>query len=163
MPFTIGDSKSTIFLDHIVIWITTTLSEGTRYLALAAIIAGTVYQFVSGRIKPLTESETVDTLLPACDLPTREELAPGRKLIDADATTSAMARTPRATPRRAPSCRAPRLIRTSSTPKAPSTWRTAPGCPAPGIPGRPARRSTAERLLPVPECAPPPAPTECYR
>lgn len=58
--------------------------EDTRYLALAAISAGTVYQFVSGRIKLLAESETVATLLPACDLPTREELAPGRKLIDAE-------------------------------------------------------------------------------
>ena len=51
VPFTIGDSKSTILLDHIVSWITTTLGEGTRYLALFAIIAGTVYQFVSGRWK----------------------------------------------------------------------------------------------------------------
>lgn len=37
MPFTIGDSKSTILLDHIVSWITTTLGEGTRYLAFAAL------------------------------------------------------------------------------------------------------------------------------
>lgn len=51
VPFSIGDSKSTILLDHIVSWITTTLGEGTRYLALFAIIAGTIYQFVSGRWK----------------------------------------------------------------------------------------------------------------
>ena len=48
IPFTVGE-KRTILLDHIVTWITTTLGEGTRYLALIAIIAGTVYQFVSGR------------------------------------------------------------------------------------------------------------------
>ena len=30
VPFSIGDSKSTILLDHIVSWITTTLGEGTR-------------------------------------------------------------------------------------------------------------------------------------
>lgn len=39
-------------------------------------------------IKLLAESETVATLLPACDLSTREELAPGRKLIDAGATVA---------------------------------------------------------------------------
>lgn len=38
--------------------------------------------------KLLAESETVATLLPACDLSTREELAPGRKLIDAGATVA---------------------------------------------------------------------------
>lgn len=48
IPFTVGD-KRTILLDHIVTWITTTLGEGTRYLALLAIIAGTAYQFISGR------------------------------------------------------------------------------------------------------------------
>ena len=39
-------------------------------------------------IKLLAESDTVATLLPACDLSTREELAPGRKLIDAGATVA---------------------------------------------------------------------------
>ena len=38
--------------------------------------------------KLLAESDTVATLLPACDLSTREELAPGRKLIDAGATVA---------------------------------------------------------------------------
>lgn len=51
VPFSVNGSKSTILLDHIVTWITTTLGEGTRFLALAAIIAGTIYQFVSGRWK----------------------------------------------------------------------------------------------------------------
>ncbi|MDK8664081.1 YjiH family protein [Corynebacterium coyleae] len=51
VPFSINGSKSTILLDHIVTWITTTLGEGTRFLALAAIIAGTIYQFVTGRWK----------------------------------------------------------------------------------------------------------------
>lgn len=51
VPFSINGSKSTILLDHIVTWITSTLGENTRYLALLAIIAGTVYQFVSGRWK----------------------------------------------------------------------------------------------------------------
>ncbi|MDK8823979.1 YjiH family protein [Corynebacterium coyleae] len=51
VPFSVNGSKSTILLDHIVTWITTTLGEGTRLLALAAIIAGTIYQFVSGRWK----------------------------------------------------------------------------------------------------------------
>lgn len=51
VPFSVNGSKSTILLDHIVTWITTTLGEGTRFLALAAIIAGTIYQFVTGRWK----------------------------------------------------------------------------------------------------------------
>ena len=51
VPFSINGSKSTILLDHIVTWITSTLGENTRYLALIAIIAGTIYQFVSGRWK----------------------------------------------------------------------------------------------------------------
>ncbi|WP_083279458.1 YjiH family protein [Corynebacterium sp. HMSC05C01] len=51
VPFSINGSKSTILLDHIVTWITTTLGEGTRFLALAAIVAGTIYQFVTGRWK----------------------------------------------------------------------------------------------------------------
>ena len=51
VPFSIGDSKSTILLDHIVTWITESLGKGTHYLALVAIVAGTVYQFVSGRWK----------------------------------------------------------------------------------------------------------------
>ena len=51
IPFKIGDSKSTILLDHIVTWITTTLGDGSRYLALIAIVAGTIYQFVTGRWK----------------------------------------------------------------------------------------------------------------
>ena len=36
----------------------------------------------------LAGSDTVATLLPACDLSTREDLAPGRKLIDAGATVA---------------------------------------------------------------------------
>ena len=51
VPFSVNGSKSTILLDHIVTWITTTLGEGTRLLALVAITAGTIYQFVSGRWK----------------------------------------------------------------------------------------------------------------
>ena len=51
VPFSVNGSKSTILLDHSVTWITTTLGEGTRFLALAAIIAGTIYQFVTGRWK----------------------------------------------------------------------------------------------------------------
>ena len=51
IPFSVGGSKSTILLDHIVTWITSTLGEGTHYLALLAIIVGTVYQFVTGRWK----------------------------------------------------------------------------------------------------------------
>ena len=51
VPFSVNGSKSTILLDHIVTWITTTLGEGTRFLALAAIVAGTIYQFVTGRWK----------------------------------------------------------------------------------------------------------------
>ena len=48
IPFTVGEKK-TILLDHIVSWIIATLGPGTGYLALAAIVAGTIYQFVSGR------------------------------------------------------------------------------------------------------------------
>ncbi|MDK7181354.1 YjiH family protein [Corynebacterium riegelii] len=48
IPFTVGE-KNTILLDHIVSWIIATLGPGTGYLALAAIVAGTIYQFVSGR------------------------------------------------------------------------------------------------------------------
>lgn len=51
VPFSINGSSSTILLDHIVTWITETLGQGTRYLALLAIVVGTVYQFVSGRWK----------------------------------------------------------------------------------------------------------------
>lgn len=50
VPFT-WNEKRTILLDHIVTLITKTLGTGTQYLALAAIIAGTIYQFVSGRWK----------------------------------------------------------------------------------------------------------------
>lgn len=39
-------------------------------------------------IEALASSETVATLLPACDLSTREPLAPGRKLLDAGATVA---------------------------------------------------------------------------
>lgn len=39
-------------------------------------------------IELLAGSDTVATLLPACDLSTREALAPGRKLIDAGATVA---------------------------------------------------------------------------
>ena len=39
-------------------------------------------------VEALASSETVATLLPACDLSTREPLAPGRKLIDAGATVA---------------------------------------------------------------------------
>ncbi|GAA1472212.1 imidazolonepropionase [Corynebacterium aurimucosum] len=39
-------------------------------------------------VEALASSDTVATLLPACDLSTREPLAPGRKLIDAGATVA---------------------------------------------------------------------------
>lgn len=39
-------------------------------------------------VEALAYSDTVATLLPACDLSTREPLAPGRKLIDAGATVA---------------------------------------------------------------------------
>ena len=39
-------------------------------------------------IEKLASSETVATMLPACDLSTRQDLAPGRKLIDAGATVA---------------------------------------------------------------------------
>ena len=39
-------------------------------------------------VEALASSETVATLVPACDLSTREPLAPGRKLIDAGATVA---------------------------------------------------------------------------
>ncbi|WKD58313.1 Imidazolonepropionase [Corynebacterium capitovis DSM 44611] len=39
-------------------------------------------------IELLAKSDTVATLLPACDLSTRESLAPGRELIDAGATVA---------------------------------------------------------------------------
>ena len=39
-------------------------------------------------IQLLAGSDTVATLLPACDLSTREELAPGRALLDAGATVA---------------------------------------------------------------------------
>ena len=39
-------------------------------------------------IEALANSETVATMLPACDLSTREPLAPGRRLLDAGATVA---------------------------------------------------------------------------
>lgn len=39
-------------------------------------------------IEALANSETVATILPACDLSTREPLAPGRRLLDAGATVA---------------------------------------------------------------------------
>ena len=51
VPFSINGSSSTILLDHIVTWITDMLGQGTRYLALLAIVAGTAYQFITGRWK----------------------------------------------------------------------------------------------------------------
>lgn len=39
-------------------------------------------------IEALADSETVATMLPACDLSTREPLAPGRRLLDAGATVA---------------------------------------------------------------------------
>ncbi|WP_342025378.1 YjiH family protein [Arthrobacter citreus] len=48
IPITLG-GKNTIPLDHLVTWITGGLGELTRYIALALILAGTVYPFASGR------------------------------------------------------------------------------------------------------------------
>ena len=39
-------------------------------------------------VKALADSETVATVLPACDLSTRQELAPARQLLDAGATVA---------------------------------------------------------------------------
>ncbi|GAA3289351.1 YjiH family protein [Arthrobacter citreus] len=48
IPITLG-GKNTIPLDHLVTWITGGLGGLTRYIALALILAGTVYPFASGR------------------------------------------------------------------------------------------------------------------
>lgn len=50
VPFTLGGTN-TILLDHIVRWITVALGDGTRFLALAAVTAGALYQFATGRWK----------------------------------------------------------------------------------------------------------------
>ncbi len=52
VPFAVEEGgKSTILLDHIVNWIIATLGQGAQYLALIAIAAGAIYQFVTGRWK----------------------------------------------------------------------------------------------------------------
>ncbi|CAM2914384.1 YjiH family protein [Corynebacterium propinquum] len=50
VPFQIGE-KSTILLDHIVGWIQDGLGPGARYVVLALITAGAVFQIVTGRWK----------------------------------------------------------------------------------------------------------------
>ncbi len=47
VPFQIGE-KSTILLDHIVGWIQDGLGPGARYVVLALITAGAVFQIVTG-------------------------------------------------------------------------------------------------------------------
>ncbi|WP_417234505.1 YjiH family protein [Arthrobacter sp.] len=48
IPITLGGT-STIPLDHVVTFVTKLLGESVRYVALALIIAGTVYPFATGR------------------------------------------------------------------------------------------------------------------
>lgn len=48
IPITLG-GKNTIPLDHLVTWLTTSLGDAARYIALALILAGTIYPFASGR------------------------------------------------------------------------------------------------------------------
>ncbi|GAA1364394.1 YjiH family protein [Arthrobacter rhombi] len=48
IPITIGGT-STIPLDHLVTLVTKSLGEGVRFVALALILAGTIYPFATGR------------------------------------------------------------------------------------------------------------------
>lgn len=50
VPFPIGE-KNTILLDHIVGIVQTTLGDLNHYIVMAMILAGAIYQFVSGRWK----------------------------------------------------------------------------------------------------------------
>lgn len=67
------------------------LGEGpgvTLAVELGAASVDHVNYLSDADVEALASSETVATLLPACDLSTREPLAPGRKLIDAGATVA---------------------------------------------------------------------------
>ncbi|CAN5829412.1 YjiH family protein [soil metagenome] len=48
LPITIGDT-STIPLDHLVTWVIGVLGSAAKYVALALIVAGTLYPFLTGR------------------------------------------------------------------------------------------------------------------
>ncbi|MGV0368722.1 imidazolonepropionase [Corynebacterium aurimucosum] len=67
------------------------LGEGpgvTLAVELGAASVDHVNYLSDADVEALASSDTVATLLPACDLSTREPLAPGRKLIDAGATVA---------------------------------------------------------------------------
>lgn len=53
VPITIGDT-STIPLDHLVTWVIGVLGSAAKYVALALIVAGTLYPFVTGRWREST-------------------------------------------------------------------------------------------------------------